>query len=298
MFRRHCWHQILMVVLLVALLLIPAQAAFAQDGDHLPPIPVIGPRLAPPPIPHTAVLNPALVYNTPRPPQVAEANTVYNEQPYYQPGAGVIDTVTQYANGISLYPSSNVCNSFDVGGNWASSADQKKSDIWTDWYGGWAPFAINHDIYQARNTVFSVERTVGPGVKSGAGHYSAKIGSNQPFAGGFGSPMIHAAPGSDVTVTVKYLLWDYVQAEDSTGRIVDWASLGFKPDAAVPGATYVNGYIHGQWAEMTVNGTAGPSGEIMVLLQGQSTGSVNANVYFDDVQIKIGDEYLTDCTYE
>jgi hypothetical protein len=286
----------LVVLLLVSLLLIPAQAALA-DG-HLPPLPVIGPRLSPPAIPHSSVLNPALVYNAPKPPQVAEANQVYNEQPYYQPGAGVLSTVTEYANGISLYPVDNVCNSFDVGGNWAASADQKKSDIWTDWYAGWAPFAIDHGLYQAKNTVFSVERTIGPGVKSGSGHYSAKIASNQPFAGGFGSPKIKAAPGSDVTVTVKYLLWDYVQAEDSAGHILDWASLGFKPDAAIPGATYVNGYIHGQWAEMTVTGTAGPSGEVMVLLQGQSTGSVNANVYFDDVQIKIGDEYLQDCLYE
>ncbi len=296
MIRPLRWYQFLVVLLLVSLLLIPAQAALA-DG-HLPPLPVIGPRLSPPAIPHSSVLNPALVYNAPKPPQVAEANQVYNEQPYYQPGAGVLSTVTEYANGISLYPSDNVCNSFDVGGNWAASADQKNSDIWTDWYAGWAPFAIDHGLYQAKNTVFSVERTVGPGVKSGSGHYSAKIASNQPFAGGFGSPKIKAAPGADVTVTVKYLLWDYVQAEDSAGHILDWASLGFKPDAAIPGATYVNGYIHGQWAEMTVTGTAGPSGEVMVLLQGQSTGSVNANVYFDDVQIKIGDEYLQDCLYE
>jgi hypothetical protein len=49
---------------------------------------------------------------------------------------------------------------------------------------------------------------------------------------------------------------------------------------------------------MTVTGTAGESGEIMILLQGQSTGSVNANVYFDDVQIKVGDGYLKDCVYE
>ena len=28
----------------------------------------------------------------------------------------------------------------------------------------------HHGLYQAENTVFSVERTVGPGVKSGAGH--------------------------------------------------------------------------------------------------------------------------------
>jgi hypothetical protein len=39
-------------------------------------------------------------------------------------------------------------------------------------------------------------------------------------------------------------------------------------------------------------------GEFMILLQCQSTESVNANVYFDDVQIKISDQYLKDCTFE
>lgn len=296
MSRPRVWYRHFAILLLVSLLLIPAQSALAED--HLPPIPVIGPRLSPPPIPHTSVLNPYVPFNAPKPPQVAEANEVYNAQPYYQPGAGVLGTVTEYSNGITLYPSDNVCLNFDTGGEWAASANQKRSDIWTDWYAGWAPFAIDHDMYQAKNTVFSVERTIGPGVETGSGHYSAKIGSNQPFAGGFGSPKIKAAPGSDVTVTVKYLLWDYVQAVDSEGRIVDWASLGFKPDAGKPGATYVNGYVHGEWAEMTVSGVAGDSGEIMVLLQGQSTESVNANVYFDDVQIKIGDEYLEDCMFE
>ncbi len=296
MIRLPRWHQILAVLLLVSLLLVPAQAAFAKG--HLPPKPVTGPRMAPPPIPHSDVLNPAVVHNAVKPPQVAEANQTYKEQPYYQPGAGVLAVTTDYANGISLYPSHNVCNNFDMGSYWAASADRKQSDIYTDWFAGWAPFAVDDGLYQAKNTVFSVERTVGPGVQAGAGHYSAKIASNQPFAGGFGSPMIHAAPGSAVVVTVKYLLWDYVQAEDPAGRIVDWASLGFKPDAALEGATYVNGYIHGQWAEMTVIGKAGPSGKIMVLLQGQSTGSVNANVYFDDVQIKIGDQYLTECMFE
>ena len=42
-----------------------------------------------------------------------------------------------------------------------------------------------------------------------------------------------------------------------------------------------------------------PSGcEFMILLQCQWTESVNANVYFDDVQIKISDQYLKDCTFE
>jgi hypothetical protein len=296
MIRHHRWHKYVVALLLASLLLVPAQAAMA-DG-HLPPIPVIAPRLSPPPIPHTSVLNPADVWNAPKPAQVEEANKAYNDQPYYEPGAGVIKTVTQFGNGISLYPSPSVCNSFDKTGNWAAGADRMKTDMWSDYYAGWAPFAVDHGLYQAKNTVFTIERTVGPGVQSGDGHYSAKISSNQPFAGGFGSPKIKVPAGSEVTVTVKYLLWDYVQAEDSEGAIVDWASLGFKPDATEPGATYVNGYIHGEWSEMTVAGTAGESGEIMILLQGQSTGSVNANVYFDDVQIKVGDGYLKDCVYE
>lgn len=284
------------VLLLVSLLLMPAQAVLADS--HLPPLPVIGPRLAPPALPHSSVLNPYGPLNAPKPPQVAEANATYNAQPYYQPDAGVIDTVTQYANGLSLYPADNVCNNFDMGGYWASSADQQRSDIWTDWFGGWAPFALDEGIYQAKNTVFSVERTIGPGVLAGDGHYSAKIGSMQPFAGGFGSPKIKAAPGSEITVTVKYLLWDYVQGDKPEGRIVDWVSLGFKPDAAKPSATYVNGYIHGEWAEMAVTGKAGRSGEVMILLQGQSTEPVNANVYFDDVQIEIGGKYLKECVFE
>lgn len=296
MIHPRLWPQVLLALLLVGTLLIPAQVTLA-DG-HLPPVPVVNPQLSPLPIPHTSVLDPAAVHNAPKPEQVAEANQVYNEQPYYQPGAGVLDVATQYGNGSSLYPSSDVCNNFDTRRHWASNPNRQKSTIWHDYYAGWAPFAVDDGIYQAENTVFSIERTIGPGAASGTGHYSAKIGSNQPFAGGFGSPKFKAKPGSDVTVTVKYLLWDYVQAEDAEGRILDWASLGFKPDATLPGATYVNGYIHGQWDELTVTGKVGATGEFMVLLQGQSTGSVNANVYFDDVQIKVGDKYLTNCLYE
>jgi hypothetical protein len=296
MFRPHRCYRSLAVLLLVSLLLVPGQAALADD--HLPPIPVIGPRLSPPPILHPSVFNPATIYNAPRPAQVEEANTIYNDQPYYQPGDGVLDYVNQYAHGTSLYSSGNVCNNFNMGENWAAGASPAKSDLWTDWYAGWAPFAVDQDLYQAKNTVFSLERAIGPGTDTGADHFAAKIAGNQPFAAGFGSPKIKATPGAAVSVTVKYLLWDYTQAVDSEGRILDWASLGFKPDAAEEAATYVNGFIHGEWAEMTVTGTAGPSGEIMVLLQGESTGAVNANVYFDDVQIKIGDEYLQDCLFE
>jgi hypothetical protein len=101
-----------------------------------------------------------------------------------------------------------------------------------------------------------------------------------------------------VTVTVKYLIWDYVQAADPANKIMDWASLGVKPDAESHGAVYVNGYVRGEWAVMETSLVAGPSGYIMVLLQGESAGAVNSNIYFDDVQIKVDDQYLGKCLYE
>lgn len=296
MFCSKTQHCVFAALLLVSLLLAPAQVALAED--HLPPIPVIGPRLSPPAIPHTSVVDPSVPNNAPRPPQVAEVNEVYNDQPYYQPGSGVISTATEHGSGITLYPDENVCLDFNRRGQWASVSSQNRSDIWTDSYAGWGAFAVDDSFYQAKNTVFSLERTIGPGARSGTNNYSVKIAGTQPFAGGFGSPKIAAAPGANVTVTVKYMLWDYEQAQNSEGRIVDWASLGFKPNAGQPGATYVNGYVHGHWSELTVSGTAGESGEIMVLLQGQSTESVNANIYFDDVQIQVNNRYIRNCLFE
>lgn len=293
------WQRILAVALLMGVLLLTAQPALAADAQPRI-LPITGPRTSPHPIPHTSVINPEAAVNAPQPPQVAEANQVYATQPYYQPGAGVIGIATNLANGQSLYPTAYACNDFNQAWQWASSVSRKKSDIWSDWYAGWGPFALDGGLYQAKNTVFALERTIGPGHKAGPNQYSVKISSYQPFAGGFGSPIIQAKPGAAVVVTAKYLLWDYVQNVDPAKvplHISDWASLGFKPDAALEPATYVNGYIHGQWAEMKVTGTVGATGQMMVLLQGQSTKPVNANVYFDDITIMVDGQYLADCTH-
>lgn len=294
MIRSRAFARLLTVVAIVGVLVISfAPAAFAADDVVSRPVPVVGPRLKPPAIPHSSVLAPALIYNhQPKPVQIGEAAAVYKAQPYYQPGAGVMRTVTPISVGITLKPTANVCNDFN-GKTWAAPP----SDIWTDWYGGWAPFAVDDGFRQAKNTTFSLERVIGPGANYGKG-YSVKIGSNQPYAGGFGSPIIKVAPGATVNVTVKYLIWDYVQAADPKDRIMDWASMGVKPDAAGEAATYVNGYVRGEWAVMTNSVVAGASGEIMVLLQGESVGAVNSNIYFDDVQIEVNGEYLSACVFE
>lgn len=226
----------------------------------------------------------------PPPVESQEADTADGGRMQEKPGRGIRQTTTAYANGLTLYPSSGVCNNFNRTNDWAVPP----SDIYTDWYAGWGPFAVNEGLYQAKNTVFAMERVVGPGANYGPDQFSAKISSHQPYAGGYGSPMIAATPGAEVTVRVKYLIWDH----DTHGTDYDWASMGIKPDAAGPVASYVNGYVRGEWAEMSHTVTAGSSGKIMVLLQGSSPAALNSNIYFDDVQISINGKALTDCRYE
>lgn len=289
-------------------LIVGASVAYAADdacaGDdcgtggvsNKPPIPVVGPRLTPPAIPHTSVLNTYTIYNAaPKPCQLCEAAAWYKNQPYYKSGAGILPTVTNLGNGVHLNPTPVACNTFNATDLWA--AKRAKSDVWTDSYAGWLPFAVDDGYRQAKNTTFSMERVVGPGNNYGKG-YSVKIAGNQPYAGGFGSPIIKAPPGANVTVTVKYLIWDYIQAVDPGQKVKDWASMGVKPDAYGEEAVYVNGYHRGEWAELSNTFVVGPSGQVMVLLQGESFGAVNSNIYFDDVTISVNGEYLKDCSFE
>lgn len=279
------------------LFLAVAPVAFAADVVSLP-IPVVGPRLAPPAIPHTSVIPPATIVNKlPKPVQLSEATTVYDAQPYFEPGAGVIKTVTPWSKGITLYPTPTACNNFNSKDWAAKDNNPPKADMWSDWYAGWGPFAVNDGYYQSKNTTFSMERAIGPGTLEDGG-YAIKIASTEPYAGGFASPMITVPANANVTVTVKYLVWDYVQADKAGDKIMDWASMGVKPDAAGEEAVYVNGFVRGEWAVMSHSFVAGPSGKIMVMLQGESEGNVNSNIYFDDVQIEVDDAYLGACIYE
>jgi hypothetical protein len=323
--------RLFVAVLVALLLLIPAASALADhhggasatmmaDGDDMehpaetgpaepPPIPIIAPRVSPPPIPHTSVLNPFTIYNNllvpgklPQPSVEADAadGGRFQEAPgrfIRQNGnRPVVIDGRDAARGLTLYPQENVCNSFDTSTQWASMAPPSatpRADIWTDWYGGWAPFAIDDGLYQAKNLTFSLERSVGPGKNYGSG-YSAKIASNQPYAGGFGSPMIKVDPLSVVTVKVNYLIADH----NDHGMDYDWASMGIKPDATGEGASYVNGYVRGEWAQLEHTVWAGESGYIMVLLQGSSPGALNSNIYFDDVRITVNDKSIAKCIIE
>jgi hypothetical protein len=281
-----------------------------------PPIAITGPRLKPPAIPASSVIKPSTAYNyviAGNVPQAQEANAADGGKTQSAVGRGIKQTSTAVGTGILLNATPNVCNNFNSQGSFA--AFNVKSDIWSDWYGGWGPFAIDNGYYQAKNTTFSQERVVGPGgnyndnLSKGNGEQnSVKIASHEPYAGGFGSPIIPVAEEwrwGTVTVSVKYLIWDHDQGGKQGGTDGfdwDWASMGVKPNVWGDQAYYVNGYTRGEWAELTQTVSLGGAETVMVLIQGQSPAVLNSNIYFDDVKIAFSNEdgsksyYLTDCT--
>lgn len=302
--------RILIALLVASMLLVPAAVASADShgGGYMyaPPSPITGPRLSPPAIPHTDVLDVYIIYNDQLagglPAPALEADAADGGKAQEKPGRGIKQVATEYAFGIHLYDVPMVCNDFNMEDNWPST--EGATDIWTDWYAGWAPFAVDEGYYQAKNLTFSRERVVGPGNDYGDNEHSAKIASNQPYAGGFGSPLIKVPAGYEhgqAYVKVNYLIWDHdTGGEMGDGWDYDWASMGIK--AGDEKASYVNGYVRGQWDALThvvpINGAS----EIMVLLQGQSPGAFNSNIYFDNVQIAFVDDansaaYLADCKF-
>lgn len=210
-------------------------------------------------------------------------NTVSSSAPLATQAGAQVYTLVDHA-----------CVDFNAGDEWASRRVAQPSDIWTDWFAGWAPFAVDEGYYQAQNVTFSLERVVGPGSNYGPNEHSAKIASSQPYAAGLGSPLLHVRPGATVIVSANYLIFDH----DSDGGDDDWASLGIKPDAWADGASYVNGLTRGRWDLMTHSVVAGRSGQIMVLLQAHSPAALNSNIYFDNVRIWVDGLALEDCRYE
>lgn len=273
-----------------------------------PPLPITGPRMKLPiPLPSSDLL-----VNAPLTVNALEADAADGGRRQEAPGRGIRQTATGYGAGLTLYDSPNVCNNFNAKIGWAAS--DGNPDIWTDWYSGWGPFALNEGEYRADSVVFTRERVVGPGNRyndsrdtDGREENSVKIYSGRPYAAGFGSPRIPVPAGFEggrVTVSVRYLIWDHDQGaklEGGDGIDYDWASLGVKPGADGPHAFYTNGYVRGEWSEMVNTVELGHAKDIMVLIQAQSPGFLNSNIYFDDVKIAFLSpsghvRYLKDCT--
>lgn len=297
-------------VALATVLALPVSVALA-GGITSPPLTFNGPRLSPPVIPATSD---DLLTLAPLTANALEADAWDGGRTQEAPGRGVRQTLTGLGAGLTLYDTPHVCNNFNSNTSWATH--EARTDIWTDWHSGWAPFALDTDGYSAQNVVFARERIVGPGNRFNDGtpdqsdaQYSVKIAGSKPYAGGFGSPRIPVPAGFEngqVMVSVKYLIWDHDQGAKLSGGDgidYDWASLGVKPGADGPHAYYQNGYVRGEWAEMVNTVDLKGAHDIMVLIQAQSPAYLNSNIYYDDVKIAFVDEagavkWLQDCTAE
>lgn len=300
-------HSTALALALVMAALLPLRGVLA--GPIVPPpLPITGPRLTPP-IPLKSF---DLLVNAPLTVNALEADAADAGRSQEEPGRGIRQTLTGLGAGLTLYDTPNVCNNFNADIAW--SASDGNPDIWTDWYSGWGAFALNEGEYKADVVAFTRERSVGPGnryndleSKGDGEQYAAKIASHQPYAAGFGSPRIPVPAGFEggqAFVSVKYLVWDHDQGakvDFGDGIDYDWASLGIKPGADGDVALYANGYVRGEWAELTNTVDLGNAKDIMVLIQAQSPAFLNSNIYFDDVKIAFIDadgngKYLRDCT--
>ncbi len=293
------------VLALTALAPIVAEAAPVTP----PPLPLsTGPRMAPPPIPLPSF---DLLVNAPLTVNALEADAFDFGRRQEEEGRGIRQTETGYGAGLTLYDSPNVCVNFNAEDGWSSS--DGNPDMYTDWFSGWGPFALNEGEYKAENVAITRERSVGPGDRyndtedtDNRTEYAIKFAAHVPFAAGMGSPRIPVPDGfagGKVLVSVKYLIWDHDQGaklEFGDGIDYDWASLGIKPGADGDVALYANGYVRGEWAELVNTVDVGEAADIMVLIQAQSPAFLNSNVYFDDIKIAFisptGEvKYLADC---
>ncbi|MEZ4638398.1 MAG: hypothetical protein R2856_26155 [Caldilineaceae bacterium] len=191
------------------------------------------------------------------------------------------------ASGAHTLRSPTACLPYDVS-KW-------NSQIWQAAYSNWGTFSVNDGgFYKPENVRFDMEQATGPGDRAGS-EYSFKIAGHQPYAAGLVSPVIAAPPGSVVTVWAKYLMYNHDGVQVGSQVVNDWVSLGLKPDAQGTDATYVNGYVRGQWAELANSIVDGESGEVLILLQAESPAALNSNIYFDDIEVNIGGRSLTNC---
>ena len=285
--------QLLLALILCCPLLWSGPHALAQNVDDTPPLTDIATTNEAFKVEDNhRIYNDAIVADLPA--QSRKADRADDGQIQEEGGRGVRQNSAGDGQGLNLHAPAGtvVCNDFNQASLWASNA--KGANIWRDSYAGWGAFAADDGNFRhAQNVLVAMERTIGPGSKSGSGQYAAKISSNQPYAAGFGSPLIAAPPGAEVTVSIKYLIFDH----DTHGDDFDWVSLGLKSDATLPPASYKNGYARGAWQTLTHTIIAGATGQVMVLIQAASPAALNSNIYLDDVQIAINGVYMTDCLY-
>lgn len=298
-------------------------------ADDLPPVwtPVITAGVrnvdqAPPPPPTDAggsmsapgVLDPMDIYNNLLIPDTPDAPDKPGKQgnlPPQSEAAKIAAKDSVWAGGFitSTVPSdlttSDACVDFNDKQKWASQIvvnGVRQGTSWKDHYAGWGFFAVdNPRYYRAQPVAFSFDANVNNFRNNNEDNgISAKITSNQPYAAGFGSPLIPVRPGDEIRVIARYLM-----SNQPPEHAYDWVSLGIKPDDnpidpnAIPektNAVYANGFVRGRWAALEQT-TIAQGNHVMVMLQGQSPAAINSNIWFDDVEIFVNGNPLPDCEF-
>jgi hypothetical protein len=248
----------------------------------------VGNAVPKPGLPQPSPIDPTLLYNS----ILSSGQTTVTAEPVAAADWSISPAVTNLANGARLsYPNAPrpaSCLTFDDLDYWASHvyADGRmQGSAWNDHYAGWNAFAVDDGgFYRAENATTSYDPNVGNRI-------SAKVSSSQPFAAGFRSPWFTAQKDSTLTVRVRYLL----EKPPDGAKSFDWAALGIKAGPQSP-ARYVNGYVHGRWAELE-NLIDIQAGQFMVLLQAHNPAVVASAAYFDDVEILIDGIPLLECAY-
>ncbi len=287
MFRSHRpMRRSLFVLAIVTLLIaVTASTALANGAPPLTHKPIVAPRRAPTAIPHSSVHNPDTIYNYLQSgglsPQSATANAAATAQGVAGK-PGVLKTITDVGNGLTLYKSANVCNDFNLSDDW-------RGETWTNYFAGWGAFAADDGYFQAKNVTFDREAAVGPGANYGKNEAAMKIASNQPYDAGVMSPAIAVQPGDTIKVRVAYLIFNH----DSKGRNTDYASMGIIPQLGET-ASYVIGVHRGEWGILEQE-TQATGDQIVVMLQGHSPDAINSNIYFDNVEIWVNGVALKNC---
>jgi|GEM_PF-5992540 len=133
-------------------------------SSSLPYTIVRPPRVDPPPISHTDIIEPTYLYNrNVGAGHLPAQSAIASEQADHQGivgEPGVLQTKTDIGEGLTLHSEGNICNDFN-------SDDYWNGTTWTDYFAGWGPFAADDGFHQAKNVTFDREENVGPGEKHG-----------------------------------------------------------------------------------------------------------------------------------
>lgn len=266
---RTVWLVVSMFVLFLALL--PAQAVLAQDDPWTgePPNFILD-------LPPLRARNDPSSIPVPLRKSSTNKRIPAEEAAAQNPKAATNQAIRVNANG-------SACLNFDEAKTWGSESHRYM--IWDDQFAGWVPFAVDDGgLHEIENVRFERERSVR------TGQFSFKIASTEPYAAGLASPLVKVKEGAEVAVSVKYYIFEHGQSR------LEWVSMGVKPDARAKcgDGCYVNGYSRGKWTTLSNTVTA-TADEVMILLQAESPKSLNSNVYFDDLEIRVDGELLENC---